>query len=77
MRKITMKVVPEPERNTRSIIRAKKADSTVIFVGNESVTYLCGVCDAVLSRGLDLKRRFAPPAPALSCNRCGSCNDVP
>ncbi|MGE0104966.1 MAG: SEC-C metal-binding domain-containing protein [Blastocatellales bacterium] len=71
--KIMLKVIPEPDPNTRTVFE-KIGEGSILFQGFETnIALVCGACNAVLAAGMasDKVRHII-----LRCNLCGSFNDT-
>lgn len=68
-------VIPEPEPNTRSVLRSH-ADvlDTIVMRGNGDIDFICGKCSAPLGQGLQSGQIRNV---VLFCKRCKSYNEVP
>jgi hypothetical protein len=70
---IKLKVIPEPNKKQRTILRIKEGE-TVIARGDGQFTYTCGNCQTVLLEGMN-QGQFENMV--LKCNACQSFNDLP
>jgi len=68
---IKLKVIPEPAKGTRAIIRGDKAP---LLRGEGQFNYLCGKCGTVLLKGI---QEGQVTGIVLRCAGCGSFNDTP
>lgn len=72
-KKIMLKVIPEPDPNTRSVF-IYKGEGTVIFEGDSAnVEQCCGSCGAPLTIGVPPERIRNL---VLKCNACGAFNET-
>jgi hypothetical protein len=72
--RLKLRVIPEPEPDTRTVFVEEDATNTVFMRGTEAdVTWLCGACAAPLLEGVRLNQ-FANIV--LKCGACGSYNDT-
>jgi DNA-directed RNA polymerase subunit RPC12/RpoP len=68
---IKLKVIPEPAKGTRAIIRRDKAP---LMRSEGPVNYVCGKCGTVL---LESIQKGQVTGIVLRCPQCGSFNDTP
>lgn len=70
---LRLRVIPEPEPNTRSVLRAKMDGP--YFRGQDSALpdLVCGLCSHVLATGID---RLQIIDLVLHCKNCGAFNET-
>jgi hypothetical protein len=66
----SLKVIPEPEPNTRVVLATESAD-IVLLTGLGDNNLLCGQCDVMLVRGVGEVLTNV----VILCAGCGSYND--
>jgi hypothetical protein len=71
--RIPLKVISEPDPNTRSVID-RVGKGTIIIQGfHTEIGLTCGTCDAILIAGMD---REQITSIVLRCNKCGAFNET-
>lgn len=76
-RRVTLRVVPEPEPGSRAVLRPGAMPA---FVGNGTTDMVCGNCGAVLVRGIapeEWKLVCIDGLPVIVMCSCGSLNEIP
>lgn len=72
-RSVTLKVIPEPAPNTRTIRGCTDTSSTVIYSSSGNIDLLCGNCKSILFHGASENQISRI---VLLCNGCNSYNDT-
>lgn len=69
---IPLKIIPEPDPNTRAVI-SKGGEDSIFFIGYQvGVAFVCGNCSAYLAIGIP---KLPIPNVVLQCNKCGKFNE--
>ena len=73
MPEVDMRIIPEPEPSTRTVLAPKSAGLAIKSECGE-MTYRCGSCKTKLFEHVDYKH---VAAVVVRCGRCGTHNEIP
>ncbi|MFS8215611.1 hypothetical protein [Paenibacillus sp. S29] len=72
MKKIKLKIVPEPQDGKVTVfVKPNNDDKRPFVVGSGSYKFACGFCDHILARGVEFKQ---VQNLAFKCPRCSKYN---
>ncbi len=72
--KVSLKMIPEPDPNTRAVFILNSGESSIVFQGFETeIAFVCGSCSAPLIAGMNLEQM---KNIVLKCNKCNKYNEV-
>jgi hypothetical protein len=73
--RMSLKVIPEPDHNTRAVFMLNNdGDGTIIFAGYDvGLALTCGSCASELVVGM---KRESITGIVIQCKKCGSFNDT-
>ncbi len=69
---IKMKIIPEPKRNTRSVLAPAFVGPAI--QGSGAVNYDCGACGSTLLQNMEYKQVHNL---VIKCRNCGEHNEIP
>ena len=73
MPEVDMRIIPEPEPSTRTVLAPKSAGLAIKSECGE-MTYRCGSCKTKLFEHVNYKH---VAAVVVRCGRCGTHNEIP
>jgi len=72
--KVSLKVIPEPDPNTRAVFILNNDEGTIVFQGFETqIALVCGNCSSPLVAGMNLEQI---KNIVIKCNNCNRFNEV-
>jgi hypothetical protein len=70
---LRMRVIPEPEPNTRAVL-VNTGQGTIVIGGQGTTTYVCGACESPLAVNVE---EGVIRSLVLRCKGCDAFNEFP